>query len=174
MGIGGGHYAPRFTEVSLTKRISFGHMLPVHAFDLKDLDDLARKDDTRDGAERGRARLPAQEIHEEVRGHRGGEARQPTSATGWWTARTWTISTLRSDDRLLRSLIPQSSRSFIARGRCRSPSPPRATFLPVPLLLLHLREDLAQPTSWPPTRSGTPPTTTAMCMASTISSLVAP
>ena len=43
IGIGGGHYAPRFTEVCLTKRISFGHMLPVHAFDLQDTDDLAAK-----------------------------------------------------------------------------------------------------------------------------------
>lgn len=43
MGIGGGHYAPRFTEVSLAKKISFGHMLPNHALDLKDQDDLAAK-----------------------------------------------------------------------------------------------------------------------------------
>jgi D-aminoacyl-tRNA deacylase len=43
LGIGGGHYAPRFTEVSLAKRVSFGHMLPNHAFDLRDPDDLARK-----------------------------------------------------------------------------------------------------------------------------------
>lgn len=43
IGIGGGHYAPRFTEVSLTKRISFGHMLPVHGFDLQDTGDLAAK-----------------------------------------------------------------------------------------------------------------------------------
>jgi len=43
IGIGGGHYAPRFSEVSLSKRVSFGHMLPNHAFDLSDLDDLGSK-----------------------------------------------------------------------------------------------------------------------------------
>jgi D-aminoacyl-tRNA deacylase len=43
IGIGGGHYAPRFTEVSLAKKISFGHMLPNHALDLTDMDDLAAK-----------------------------------------------------------------------------------------------------------------------------------
>lgn len=43
MGIGGGHYAPRFTEASLGKKVSFGHMLPNYAFDLKDLPDLESK-----------------------------------------------------------------------------------------------------------------------------------
>ncbi len=33
IGIGGGHYAPRFTEVVATKRISFGHMIPNHFTD---------------------------------------------------------------------------------------------------------------------------------------------
>ncbi len=42
IGIGGGHYAPRFSEVSLTRRISFGHMLPAYAMDLSDLDGLSR------------------------------------------------------------------------------------------------------------------------------------
>jgi D-aminoacyl-tRNA deacylase len=55
IGIGGGHYAPRFTEVSLSKRISFGHLLPNHAFDLTDLDDLAAKIDR--GMERSGAAL---------------------------------------------------------------------------------------------------------------------
>lgn len=41
MGIGGGHYAPRFTESSLLKKIDFGHMLPNHAFDLEDREGLA-------------------------------------------------------------------------------------------------------------------------------------
>jgi len=36
IGIGGGHYAPRFTEVSLAKKVSFGHMLPGYAMDLND------------------------------------------------------------------------------------------------------------------------------------------
>ena len=29
IGVGGGHYAPRFSEVCLTKRISFGHMVQL-------------------------------------------------------------------------------------------------------------------------------------------------
>ena len=36
VGVGGGHYAPRFTEVSLARKISFGHMLPGYAMDLND------------------------------------------------------------------------------------------------------------------------------------------
>ncbi len=43
MGIGGGHYAPRFTESSLFRKIDFGHMLPNHAFDLDDKEGLADK-----------------------------------------------------------------------------------------------------------------------------------
>ncbi|MCQ5376181.1 MAG: D-aminoacyl-tRNA deacylase [Methanomassiliicoccales archaeon] len=33
IGIGGGHYAPRFTEVALTKKVSFGHMIPNYAIE---------------------------------------------------------------------------------------------------------------------------------------------
>ncbi len=33
VGIGGGHYAPRFTEVTLTKKVRFGHMLAKHVVD---------------------------------------------------------------------------------------------------------------------------------------------
>lgn len=33
IGIGGGHYAPRITDVALEKRISFGHMVPDYALD---------------------------------------------------------------------------------------------------------------------------------------------
>lgn len=43
MGIGGGHYAPRFTEVALGKKVSFGHMLPAYAFDPANLSSLAPK-----------------------------------------------------------------------------------------------------------------------------------
>lgn len=43
IGIGGGHYAPRFTEASLGKKVSFGHMLPNYAIDLGDLSDLGEK-----------------------------------------------------------------------------------------------------------------------------------
>jgi D-aminoacyl-tRNA deacylase len=33
IGIGGGHYAPRFTEVALSKKISFGHLFPNYAME---------------------------------------------------------------------------------------------------------------------------------------------
>jgi D-aminoacyl-tRNA deacylase len=39
LGIGGGHYAPRFTEVALTKRIAFGHMIPTYQIDGGNIDD---------------------------------------------------------------------------------------------------------------------------------------
>lgn len=42
IGIGGGHYAPRFSEVIATKRVSFGHMIPNHFADQAD-DDRLRK-----------------------------------------------------------------------------------------------------------------------------------
>jgi len=30
IGLGGGHYAPRFTDVALAKKVSFGHMIPMY------------------------------------------------------------------------------------------------------------------------------------------------
>ncbi|OPX63957.1 MAG: D-tyrosyl-tRNA(Tyr) deacylase [Methanomassiliicoccales archaeon PtaB.Bin215] len=33
VGIGGGHYAPRFTEVTLAKKVRFGHMIAKHVLD---------------------------------------------------------------------------------------------------------------------------------------------
>ena len=42
IGIGGGHYAPRFSEVALSRRVSFGHMLPAYAMDLPN-DDYIRR-----------------------------------------------------------------------------------------------------------------------------------
>lgn len=36
IGIGGGHYAPRFSDVASTSRISFGHMMPTYAIKGKD------------------------------------------------------------------------------------------------------------------------------------------
>jgi D-aminoacyl-tRNA deacylase len=36
VGVGGGHYAPRFTEASLGKKVSFGHMIPNHVADPAD------------------------------------------------------------------------------------------------------------------------------------------
>ena len=35
VGVGGGHYAPRFTEVTLVKRVRFGHMVAKHVLDGK-------------------------------------------------------------------------------------------------------------------------------------------
>ena len=33
VGVGGGHYAPHFTELALTRRWAFGHILPRHALE---------------------------------------------------------------------------------------------------------------------------------------------
>jgi D-aminoacyl-tRNA deacylase len=33
LGIGGGHYAPRFTEIALQKKVAFGHMIPSYHID---------------------------------------------------------------------------------------------------------------------------------------------
>jgi len=33
VGIGGGHYAPRFTEIALEKKVAFGHMIPSYHID---------------------------------------------------------------------------------------------------------------------------------------------
>jgi D-aminoacyl-tRNA deacylase len=42
VGVAGGHYAPRFTEVALGYRIDFGHMLPGYQMENRDDDDIAR------------------------------------------------------------------------------------------------------------------------------------
>lgn len=34
IGVGGGHYAPRFTELALSKKISFGHMISNYALEV--------------------------------------------------------------------------------------------------------------------------------------------
>ncbi len=39
IGIGGGHYAPRFTDVALEKKIAFGHMIPSYHIDSGNIDD---------------------------------------------------------------------------------------------------------------------------------------
>jgi D-aminoacyl-tRNA deacylase len=39
IGIGGGHYAPRFTDVALEKKIAFGHMIPSYHIDAGNIDD---------------------------------------------------------------------------------------------------------------------------------------
>lgn len=33
LGLGGGHYAPRFTDVALQKNVAFGHMIPTYKID---------------------------------------------------------------------------------------------------------------------------------------------
>jgi len=33
IGLGGGHYVPRHTEVALRKRIAFGHLIPTYALE---------------------------------------------------------------------------------------------------------------------------------------------
>ena len=33
IGIGGGHYMPRVTDVALSRRLSFGHLIPTHALE---------------------------------------------------------------------------------------------------------------------------------------------
>ena len=39
LGIGGGHYAPRFTEFALAKKIAFGHMIPTYQIEGGTIDD---------------------------------------------------------------------------------------------------------------------------------------
>jgi D-aminoacyl-tRNA deacylase len=39
LGIGGGHYAPRFTEFALAKKIAFGHMIPTYQIEGGNIDD---------------------------------------------------------------------------------------------------------------------------------------
>ena len=38
VGIGGGHYAPRFTDVVLEKKAAFGHMIPRYQIDAGNID----------------------------------------------------------------------------------------------------------------------------------------
>ena len=42
VGIGGGHYAPRFTEAALSSRVNFGHMIPNYQLEGRDDEDIAR------------------------------------------------------------------------------------------------------------------------------------
>ena len=51
IGIGGGHYAPRFTELALSRRISFGHMAPRYALENLD-EEMLRQMVEMSGAER--------------------------------------------------------------------------------------------------------------------------
>jgi len=42
VGVGGGHYAPRFTEVALKFKVNFGHMLPNYQMEGRDDEDIVR------------------------------------------------------------------------------------------------------------------------------------
>ncbi len=42
VGMGGGHYAPRFTEVALNFKVNFGHMLPNYQIEGRDDEDIVR------------------------------------------------------------------------------------------------------------------------------------
>jgi len=42
VGVGGGHYAPRFTEVALSFKINFGHMLPNYHLEGNSDEDIIR------------------------------------------------------------------------------------------------------------------------------------
>lgn len=42
VGVGGGHYAPRFTESALSRKVDFGHMIPNYHLDGSDDEDIAR------------------------------------------------------------------------------------------------------------------------------------
>jgi len=39
IGIGGGHYAPRFTDLALEKNIAFGHMIPTYQIDAGNIEE---------------------------------------------------------------------------------------------------------------------------------------
>jgi len=39
LGVGGGHYAPRFTDVILEKKVAFGHMIPRYHIDSGNIND---------------------------------------------------------------------------------------------------------------------------------------
>ena len=39
IGIGGGHYAPRFTDVALEKYVAFGHMIPIYQIEAGNIDE---------------------------------------------------------------------------------------------------------------------------------------
>ena len=42
VGLGGGHYAPRFTEVASKYKVNFGHMVPNYQLEGRDDDDIIR------------------------------------------------------------------------------------------------------------------------------------
>lgn len=53
VGIGGGHYAPRFTEVCLARQVGIGHMIPNYA--LEKMDEIAFVSFTKEAMKASRA-----------------------------------------------------------------------------------------------------------------------
>jgi D-aminoacyl-tRNA deacylase len=39
IGIGGGHYAPRFTDIAFQKKVAFGHMIPIYQIEGGNIND---------------------------------------------------------------------------------------------------------------------------------------
>jgi D-aminoacyl-tRNA deacylase len=39
IGLGGGHYAPRFTDVALAKKVAFAHMIPMYHIEAGNIDE---------------------------------------------------------------------------------------------------------------------------------------
>ena len=73
IGIGGGHYAPRFTEVALSKKISFGHLFPNYAMEGMTEERFTVDDRGRGERELGHPSLCTQEIDAQGKGepHQG-------------------------------------------------------------------------------------------------------
>ena len=42
VGVGGGHYAPRVTDLVLSRKVNMGHMLPIYQFEGRDDEDFVR------------------------------------------------------------------------------------------------------------------------------------
>ncbi len=67
IGLGGGHYAPRHTDVALARQVAFGHLLPSHALEGLPRQILAQAVDRTPGASLAylhRKSLGKPEIHE--------------------------------------------------------------------------------------------------------------
>ncbi len=76
IGIGGGHYATRFTEVCMRRKVSFGHMIPNYQIDIGDRRSHEKEDSYGTGEELGGPCLYSQEIDETVGFQDPGEHRR--------------------------------------------------------------------------------------------------
>ena len=50
VGLGGGHYVPRHTDLAITRRIAFGHLLPAYALEKASIDIIDQAVERTDGA----------------------------------------------------------------------------------------------------------------------------